>query len=120
MHRADWVKLVGEWRGSRQSARQFAASHGVTDTALRYWAGRLAEEDDDEQDETPNERPARRRRRRTKASPPIARVVRPGDVPPAEGRGRVMVVAGRTSIVVEPGFDDAHLRDVVRALSEAV
>jgi hypothetical protein len=31
----------------------------------------------------------------------------------------MLVMVGKASIVVEPGFDDAHLRDVVRALSEA-
>jgi hypothetical protein len=29
-----------------------------------------------------------------------------------------MVMMGKASIVVEPGFDGAHLRAVVRALSE--
>ena len=117
LKRADWAKLVAEWRGSHQSARQFAAARGVTDTALRYWAGRLADESDERG--APAGRTARRAERSASVSPPLARVIRPGEAPPAEGGGRIMVVVGQASIVVEPGFDGAHLRDVVRALSEA-
>lgn len=115
LKRDEWEKLVGRWRGSRQSARQFAAAHGVTDTALRYWANRLAEEEDDAA-EAPEVRP--KRAPRAPSAPALARVVRPGEAPSAETAGRVMLVLGPTSIVVEPGFDEAHLRAVVRALSE--
>lgn len=45
MSEEDWAALVEEWRASRQTARAFAATHGVTDSALRYWAGRLAREE---------------------------------------------------------------------------
>jgi hypothetical protein len=48
---------------------------------------------------------------------PMARVVRPGDVP-VDRSGAVRVVVGKATVVVEPGFDDVHLRAVVRALSE--
>lgn len=116
LKRADWAKLVAEWRGSRQSARQFAATRGVTDTALRYWAGRLAEEDDERG--APARRSAKRAPRSASVSPRLARVVRPGEAPPAVSGGRIMIMMGKASIVVEPGFDDAHLRNVVRALSE--
>ena len=117
LQRGDWAKLVAEWRASRQSARQFAAARGVTDTALRYWAGRLGEEDG--RRGAPAGRAARRATRSASLSPPLARVVRPGETPPADSGGRIMVMVGKASIVVEPGFDDAHLRDVVRALSDA-
>jgi transposase-like protein len=110
----EWAELVAEWRASGQTARAFAAAHGVTDTALRYWAGRLAEEDR-RSAATSRRRPAVK----TTTSPPLARVVRPGEEPSAPAEGRVMVIVGKATIVVERGFDDGHLRDVVRALSGA-
>lgn len=110
----EWAELVAEWRASGQTARAFAAAHGVTDTALRYWAGRLAEE---------GRRNGATSRRRpsgpTTTSPALARVVRPGETPAAGADGRVMVMVGKATIIVERGFDDVHLRDVVRALSAA-
>jgi hypothetical protein len=111
MKQAEWVTLVEEWRGSRQSARQFAMAHGVTDTALRYWAGRLAALEDAAAAKPSRRGPAPR------SSPAIARIVRPGEAPAAQ-TGGITIVVGKAAIVVEPGFEDAHLRNVVRALSE--
>lgn len=116
LKRAEWVKLVEQWRASGQSARQFAKAHGVVDTALRYWANRLDEEED-EREARPPRRTGGRASARTSSAPALARVVRPGETPTAQA-GRITVVIGKATIVVEPGFADAHLRDVVRALSE--
>lgn len=115
LKRDEWEELVGRWRVSRQSARQFAAAHGVTDTALRYWANRLAAEEG--ADEVPVARPTSPARRTT-STLAIARVVRRGEIPAADGAGRVIVMVGQAAIAVEPGFDGAHLRAVVHALSE--
>lgn len=106
--REEWAELVEAWRGSRQSARKFAQAHGVSDAALRYWANRLADEE--------AAKPARPRRASPapKPAPTLARVVRPGEAP----AGRLTVMVGMAAIVVEPGFEGAHLRAVVRALSE--
>lgn len=115
LKRAEWEKLVKEWRASRLTARQFAATRGVTDTALRYWANRL----DDEADASRAQAQTTARATRSPGSSPVlARVVLPGAAPGDSG-GRVMVMVGRASVVVEPGFDAGLLRDVVRALSEA-
>ena len=110
----EWAELVAEWRASGQTARAFAAAHGVTDTALRYWAGRLAEEN---QRNNATSRP--RPNGRATTSPPLARVVRSGEKPTSSTDGRVIVLVGKATIIVERGFDDVHLRDVVRALSAA-
>lgn len=114
----DWAELVEEWRASRQTARAFAAAHGVTDSALRYWAGRLTREK-----QPKSTAPTRPRGRPPVATmaPPLARVVRPGETPPPppNADGRITIVVGKVSIVVECGFDGAHLREVVRVLSEA-
>lgn len=115
LKRDEWEKLVGQWRASRQSARQFAAAHGVTDAALRYWANRLVDEEDEQ--ESSGASPRGRAVRAPSTSPTLARIIRPGEAP-AHDAGRVMVVIGKASIVVEPGFDADHLCAVVRALSE--
>lgn len=113
---AKWAELVDRWRASRQSARVFATSHGVTDSALRYWAGRLTREKEKRPSSTIDARPSGRATATTTA-PALARVVRPGDAPVSHGR--IVVVVGNVTIVVERGFDGAHLREVVRVLSEA-
>lgn len=105
--RVQWERLVGEWRESGLSARQFAAAHGLTDASLRYWGTRLADA----------AKESDVRVRRPPGATSLARVVRHGEPPP--GGGRIMVMIGKASLVVEAGFDPAHLRDVVRALSEA-
>ena len=51
VERRNVTQSMAELRGARAqvasaaSKRQFAMAHGVTDTALRYWAGRLTQED---------------------------------------------------------------------------
>lgn len=114
MSQTEWAELVAKWRASRQSAREFAIAHGVADSALRYWAGRLTRE---RPKAAPRARSAARPAGSVPPSPPLARVVRPGEAPPA-GRARLTVVVGKATVVVEPGFDASHLREVVRALSE--
>jgi hypothetical protein len=49
---------------------------------------------------------------------PMARVVRPGEKLPVDRSDAVRVIVGKATVVVEPGFDDVHLRAVVLALSE--
>lgn len=78
----------------------------MTDASLRYWGTRLADEDKEPVPEV----------RRPSGTTSLARVVRPGEAPPVAGR--IMVIVGKASVLVEAGFDAAHLRDVVRALGE--
>jgi hypothetical protein len=107
----EWAELVRGWRASRQSAREFARARGFSDAALRYWAGRL------------ERRPAASRA--SLAETPmrvskLARVVRPGELPPPQTAGaEVLVQIGKAAIAVRPGFDPALLRDVLRVLAEA-
>lgn len=113
LEREEWERLVAKWRASGQTARQFAESHGVKDSALRYWGARLADE------ARQAEMAVGRRAPRASSTPALARVVRVGEPPPETATGRVLIVIGKAFIVVEPGFDGGHLRDVVRALGEA-
>ena len=115
MSETEWAELVAEWRASGQTAREFAAAHGVADSALRYWSGRLGPE---KRRMRPSRPRAGARAPGATAAPSFARVIRPGEAPPAKTEGRITLVVGKVSIVVEPGFDGAQLREVVRALSE--
>jgi transposase-like protein len=113
-NRDEWVKLVGEWQRSRQTARQFALAHGVTDTALRYWAGRLAKEVGGAKEEaSPMRQPTA-----PTGVPTLARVVRSGEAPPVPS-GPIAIVIGNATLLVEPGFEPEHLRALLRTLSEA-
>ena len=113
----DWEGLVAEWRRSGKAAARFADEHGVPATALRYWIN---------QPPTKGSRPkvgaARSTLARADASSAgttaIARVVRPGEAPPLDRTPGVRIIVGKVAVVVEPGFDDVHLRAVVRALGE--
>lgn len=108
MDRGEWEKLVGQWRRSGQTARQFAMGRGVTDSALRYWAGRIG------RDAAAHPKGGSEPIEAEMVAPTIARVVRPGEAPSA----RLSLVIGQVTILVEPGFDEGHLRHVVRTLSE--
>lgn len=110
----EWEELVAEWRASGISRRLFAEKHGVRASALSYWIKRH---------EAAQAGPARTVRRvgeplAVRSPATLARVVRPGEGPAAERVGEVRVVVGKATVVVEPGFDDVHLRAVVRALRE--
>jgi transposase-like protein len=112
LSQADWEGLVAEWRRSGKAASRFAEEHGVPATALRYWINRPP---------TRGSRPkvtSARAGEQTGATTLLAKVVRPGEAPPVDRSVEVRVVIGKVTIVVEPGFDDVHLRAVVRALSE--
>jgi len=107
---AEWTELVRGWRASRQSAREFARTRGITDSALRYWATRL-------------ERVGARSRAPVAAAPvpgsSLARVVRPGELPAALASDAMLIHVGKGSVAVRPGFDPGLLRDVLRVLIEA-
>jgi transposase-like protein len=121
MTRAEWEELVAEWRVSGQSARQFAKAHGIADTALRYWANRAGDDEQGGRGGGAKGRGAARPRKLTSSAPAVApmlaQVVRPGETPTGAD-GRVTLTVGKATIAVEPGFDEGHLRAVVRALSE--
>jgi hypothetical protein len=42
--RAFWVKLVGQWRRSGQSQREFSEARGVSVCTLQYWVYKLRDE----------------------------------------------------------------------------
>lgn len=39
--RADWVKIVEEWRGSGRAPEEFSEGRGFAPSTLQWWASRL-------------------------------------------------------------------------------
>ncbi|MBX3234505.1 MAG: hypothetical protein KF837_44850 [Labilithrix sp.] len=111
----EWAELVGEWQKSGESAAQFASAHGVAATALRYWIKRLPVVEATKASTLAKPVAAPR-----SGITALARVVRPGELPPRRSAEAacVRVVVGKATVLVETGFDEDHLRAVVRALSE--
>lgn len=112
----EWEGLVAEWRESGMSRSAFAKEHGVPATALSYWVKRL--ETSGAATPTMKAKVAVAAGRDAAPRTALARVVRPGEAPPFDRADAVRVLVGKAVIVVEPGFDDVHLRAVVRALAE--
>lgn len=114
---AKWADLIAAWESSGRSARAFAEERGIAEASLRWWKSELARR-------ARNEPPRRPSGTRAPAQRPItiARVVRDGDAaPPREtgGLDSLVVLVGSARIIVQPDFDAAHLRAIVRALGEA-
>ena len=42
--RAEWQELIGQWKSSGESAKDFAARHGVHASTLYWWSHRLGSE----------------------------------------------------------------------------
>ena len=106
-----WAGFVRQWEVSGQSARAFAAAHGLADASLRWWKTELARRSKTTAAPTPM--------RQTR--PVLARVVREGEPSPMPevARGVVALVIGSVRIEIERGFDPTLLRAVVQALGGA-
>lgn len=103
-----WAELVAGWESSGRSAVEFASEHGIAEATLRWWKTELA-------------RRARKEERRRPPRPgpsaggvPLAKVVRQHT--DSAVTSRVAVLVGAARIIVEAGFDEQLLREVVRAL----
>jgi hypothetical protein len=100
-----WSERVCEWKGSGLTAKQFSEGREFKASTLVYWASCL-----------------RRGRvgaaaggKRQPRVPRMARVVRT-TATPAES---IVVSVGSARVAVRAGFDEALLRQVVRALGDA-
>lgn len=110
----EWEGLVAEWRGSGMTRAEFCRQHGVAATALSYWVKRLELSGAS----APKTKQVGVRAPESLPRTALARVVRPGEPRPSDADGTVRIAVGKAVVMVEPGFDDVHLRAVVRALSE--
>jgi hypothetical protein len=108
-----WSERVAAWRASGKSAVAFAAEHGVAEATLRWWARQLRGP------APPGSRPRGRPPKPPSAPVVLARVVRPGELPPAALQPPISVIIGDARVLVGPGADEASLRAVFRALGSA-
>ena len=91
---AKWRELISEQRGSGQSAAAFCRERGMSVTHFFEWRRKLSEAE--------------------------AKAGRFVEVRVASVQGRALEVrlSGGRSVMVEPGFDEAHLRAVLAVLEE--
>lgn len=120
-----WRDMVGRWRQSGVTIRDFCDAHGLSEPSFYGWRRELAK-----RDEQARERPARRKssghaestngssHRDPHANGLPAFV--PLQVMPAEPASVLEVVVGAGHVVrVPPGFDAATLRSLLAVLVEA-
>lgn len=93
--RAEWTKLVSEWRKSGLSQKAFGKRKGIAVTTLSWWSCRL-----------------RRETRERRTLVPVDVVA---DTPAAVAEFRLEVAGGRT-VFVPAAFDAGALRRLVSAL----
>ncbi len=98
-----WTERVREWKASGRTASEFAEGREFKASTLVYWAGCL-------------------RRGRVGASPretrpPRVRMARVVRTSPRQDDSIVIAVGG-ARVAVRAGFDEALLRQVVRALGD--
>jgi hypothetical protein len=99
-----WSERVREWKGGGLTAKQFCEGREFKASTLVYWAsclrrGRVG---------------AASRDKRLPGFPRMARVVRTVAVPDQA----IVVSVGSARVAVRAGFDEALLRQVVRALGD--
>jgi hypothetical protein len=87
-----WRVVIGEWRASGESQAGFCRERGLPVWKFAYWVKRVSEGEEPD-------------------GPAFATVS-------AAGSGLRLVLPGGASLEVEPGFDEATLRRVLRAVSE--
>lgn len=95
-----WRERVGEWKASGQTAKEFAVGRDFKPSTLVYWASCL------------------RRGRVAVHSEKSGPRVRMARVVPSSSRAEdsIVVAVGAARVTVRSGFDEALLRQVVKAL----
>jgi hypothetical protein len=119
-----WTERVRRWRGSGQTAEQFAQGQGFAASTLRYWASRLggrASAAAPTGSGAPSRDGARMRLVRVRRVAAGAASARTTGEPSGEGTASaaLVVTLGRARIEVCRGFDPRLLSDVVEALGGA-
>ena len=89
-----WRKRLSWWKASGLKVSEFCKRKGVTPTAFAHWRKEIAARD-----------------ARAAPGPPLFVPVHVSEVPAIE-----VALSGGRVVRVPPGFDPAHLRDVVVAL----
>lgn len=107
--REDWAVRIKQWRQSGQTAREFAAGHGLNHNTLQHWAWRLRAEAGGRGDA------ARRSRGKTAAKSPAFVEVMSHAI--ADGCFE-LEVSGKRRLRIPPRFDVQSLERLL-ALLEA-
>jgi transposase len=101
-----WREIVGRWRASGESAREFAAREGVVSGTLSWWGNRLKAE-------------LPRRARESKAKVQAFAPLRVTSSSSSSATGRVEVVTPRGLVVRVSGVvSEAELTAVLRAVQQ--
>lgn len=109
-----WREMVGRWRRSGVTIRDFCAEHGLSEPSFYGWRRELAR-----RDQEARERPARTKARPARCAKSLPAFV-PVRVTPVEPASPLEVVVGAGHVVrVAPGFDAATLRRLLAVLAEA-
>jgi hypothetical protein len=96
-----WRRLLGQWRRSGLTARQFCEQQGISQASFYGWRSEIAR-----RDQAATIRPS--------STPPFVKLALEGVAPsPLE-----IVLADGRLLRVRPGFDAALLRQVLRLLEE--
>jgi len=101
-----WSGLVAQWRSSGQTAREFAARHGVNPSTLSGWAWRFGREKDGSS-----------RGRSCPEDRPVPRMIELRGYPVDDERFE-LVIGGRR-VRVPPSFDEDALRRLLAVLEES-
>jgi transposase-like protein len=110
--------LLGQWRRSGQTARDFCAVHGLSEPSFYAWRRELARRDEEGKRRSPTpRRTAIPRRRATRASATFLPVRLDAAVASVACALEVIVAGGRV-LRVRPGFDADLLRQLLAVLEE--
>ena len=114
--RAEWVKRVEQWKRSGLTAKAFAAAHGLNASSLNCWSWKLRAEE--RQEPTAPKRKVRESSRTVAfVELPIASTGQSAASEPARGSAALeLLLADGVRVRVQPGFDEATLKRVVRTL----
>ncbi len=96
---------MSQWRSSGETAREFAAKHGVKASTLSGWAWRLGRE--------------RAADPRGQANPPQPRMIELRGVPVRMHEECFELEVGRRRVRVPPSFDEDALRRLIGVLEGA-
>ena len=100
-----WGRLVSQWRSSGETAREFAAKHGVKASTLSGWAWRLGRE--------------RAADAKGQASPPQSRMIELRGIPVQMHEECFELEVGGRRVRVPPSFDEDALRRLIGVLEGA-
>ena len=111
--RVSWWRVLAAWRASGLSRREFCVSRGLALWQFHYWHSRLIG--------TAGSGAKRPPRRDRAEAPPVfvpVKAVKPAKPMKGGADTGVRLRLGCLEVVLEPGFDEATVRRLLRVLQE--